>query len=90
MSKTYSALPPTGPLFGRFFNLSSRIAPPTKTVSATQKSVATDSTLSPVSPRQDWGFSRLDEEAAIEGRQGRKSPSLVLRVGMVGPGRGNL
>ena len=57
-----------GPLFGTFLNLSSRTAITTKTGSGAKKSViaATQSTLSPVSPRQDWRFGKLDEEAALE------------------------
>ncbi|KAK3174435.1 hypothetical protein OEA41_001681 [Lepraria neglecta] len=59
-----------GPLFRTFLNLSSRTAITTKTGSGAKKSVitASESTQSPVLPRQDWRFRKLDEEAALEGQ----------------------
>ncbi|KAL2038945.1 hypothetical protein N7G274_008285 [Stereocaulon virgatum] len=71
-----ACLPTLRPLLGDFLSLSSRTAMTVKTGSGVKKPVvATDSTIRPVSPRRDWDFKRLDEEAALVGQpQVQKGP----------------
>ena len=58
---------PLGPLFGRFIRLPSKTAITTNSASSGAKKpvLATKSTITPISRHHDWGFNKLDEEAAV-------------------------
>ena len=69
---------PSGPLFGRFLKLPSATAKSGS--SAAKKSVvATKSTITPVSRHHDWGFNKLDEEAAVADHP-HMSPGISTQV----------
>ena len=69
----------SGPLFGRFLKLPSATAKSGS--SAAKKSVvATKSTITPVSRHHDWGFNKLDEEAAVADHLHMSSPGVSTQV----------
>ena len=72
---------PSGPLFGRFLKLSSKTAITTKSgPSGAKKSVlATKRTITPISRQHDWGFNKLDEEAAVADHL-HSSPGVSTKV----------